>query len=72
VSSIVALAPAIAFAPALVGVPNGVELTILDTGVRMPVVELPAPPAPLEKAAPAPAPPAKPPVPVYPVKQSRH
>jgi len=49
-----------------------VELTILDTGVRMPVVELPAPPAPLEKAAPAPAPPAKPPVPVYPVKQSRH
>ena len=65
--------PLIAFAPALVGVPRGVELAVLDTGVRMPVIEVSAPPVPLKEVAPRPlSSPAKQPVPVYPLKQARH
>jgi len=64
----------IGFVPVVVGVPRGVELAVLDNGVRMPAIETPAPPAELEEVVPPPPPPPppKPPVPVYPKKQARH
>ena len=84
VSPIVVLTPLIAFAPPFVGLPKGVQLAVLDTGVRMPAIEVPVQVAPIEEAVlppPTPlptaptqrlAPAAKPPVPVFPVKQARH
>ena len=72
---IAALTPLIAFAPALVGLPRGVELAVLDTGVRMPAIEVPAPPAPVTEitpTSPAVLPVVRPPLPVYPLKQARH
>lgn len=62
------------FAPVLASAPPSVALAVLDTGVRMPVIESLAEPVSVEESAPPPSPPrpAPPPKPVYPRKQARH
>ena len=72
---VASLAPLITFRSALIGLPQGVELAILDNGLRMPAIEAPALPVLIEQIAPSPKPEApaeKQPLPVYPLKQARH
>lgn len=69
------VATLIAFTPALIGLPQGVELAIHENGLRMPAIEAPALPVLTEQIVPSQKPesPAeKQPLPVYPLKQARH
>lgn len=63
--------PLIGVTPVAMEIPAGLLLAVLDTGVRMPVVQRPAP-VPLEEETPPVPTPPSPPVPVYPPKQARH